>query len=80
LAGFPFDDDAVGCFYESDRQVKFVMLNGEDSASYEVSLLDATKFITSPRKIAFIESAQLFCAVVDLQPSPEEEIHNDPEE
>jgi hypothetical protein len=80
LAGFPFDDETLGCFFERDGQVKFVMLNGEDPSSYEVSLLDATVFLTSPRKIAFIESAQSFCAVVDLQPSPDEDARPDPDE
>jgi hypothetical protein len=73
LSGFPFDDDTVGCFYEDDGCVKFVLLGCEDSASYKISLVDAAAIVISPRKIAFVASSQAFCTVVDLQPSRDEE-------
>jgi hypothetical protein len=73
LAGYAFDDGAIGCFYETDGQVNFVMLNAENAAPHEVSLLDATRFVISPRRIAFVEPTQGFCAVVDLQAAADEE-------
>jgi hypothetical protein len=80
VAGFPFDDDTIGCFCERDGRVMFGLFNSADEGHYEVSLLDAITFVTSPRKIAFIESAQSFCAVVDLQPSPDEEPQDEADE
>lgn len=66
LAAYSFDDDTVGCFYENDEMTQFVLLNGENDTPRGVELVDATSFVISPRRIAFVLSAQLFCSVVDL--------------
>ena len=41
--------------------------------SHPISILDASSFIISPRKIALVSSSELFCAVVDLASFVEEE-------
>ena len=82
LSAFPFENGLVGCFSQKDEKPVFQMFGEEDEESEEngdnslkenteviehsVSLLEASNFIISPRKIALLNSNELFCAVVDL--------------
>jgi hypothetical protein len=70
LAAYPFEEGMVGCFFRNENRPYFVMFGdgSEEVTAYEVPLLDAAVFTFSPRKIALLESRELFCAVVDLQP------------
>ena len=70
-------DEEVGCFYENGGKVSFKMFNEEDEKPHDVGLVDATVFVISPRKIAFVQSTQLFCSIVDLATVDEDEEEED---
>lgn len=83
LAAFPFGDGDVGCFYEDDGKIMFLMVSniGDDESeptqsSAEVSLENSTVFFISPRRIALVESTELFASVIDLE-IPENEDEED---
>ena len=79
LAAYAFmdGDEEVGCFYENGGKASFKMFNGEDENGHDVGLVDATVFVISPRRIAFVQSTQLFCSVVDLATVDEDEEEED---
>jgi hypothetical protein len=66
ITGFAFADETVGCFFEKEDHLCFVLFNGDDETPHEVSLLNAGAVVISSRKIALVESTELFCSVVDL--------------
>ena len=72
LAAYAFNNQEIGCFFENSGKASFVVLNSEDDTAREVGLADATIFVISPRRIAFVQSSQLFCSVVDLAPVDDE--------
>ena len=74
LAAYSFSDDCVGCFYESEGKVLFRMFNGDNDASAEVSLENAAMFFISPRKIALVQSTEMFASAIYLEiPEGDEE-------
>ncbi|KAK8899762.1 hypothetical protein M9Y10_002084 [Tritrichomonas musculus] len=83
LAAYPFGDGDVGCFSESDGKAIFTMISNceeeegqTNQASAEVSLENSTVFFISPRRIALVESTELFASVIDLE-IPENEDEED---
>ena len=83
LAAFPFGDGDIGCFYEDDGKIMFMMVSNIDDeesevtqSSAEVSLENSTVFFISPRRIALVESTELFASVIDLE-IPENEDEED---
>ena len=79
LAAYAFDDGSIGCFYSSDGKVMFKMIGEEEQEPREVSLMGASMFVFSPRRIALVASDELFCSVVDLESCDdgEEELEED---
>ncbi|KAH0792863.1 hypothetical protein GPJ56_003223 [Histomonas meleagridis] len=79
LAAYAFDDESIGCFYNNDGKIMFKMIGEEEQEPNEVSLIGASVFVFSPRKIALVSSDELFCSVVDLEScaGEEEEIEED---
>ncbi|OHT14725.1 hypothetical protein TRFO_02980 [Tritrichomonas foetus] len=72
LAAYPFSDGCVGCFFESGGSVYFKMFEDENESQAEVSLEDSAVFFISPRRIALVQSTEMFASVVDLE-IPEDE-------
>lgn len=84
LAAYAFSTGTVGCFYNSntdDDNVMFVMLNGDNDSPASVSLENSTLFFISPRRIALVESTEMFASVIDLEiPEPDEEVEEEDNE